>query len=337
MAHVLREPDDLLRLADIHPEMVAYLEKHSSDKTSSAGMEELRAAYTAMNERYLESLGPDTALGVRIKNRTVLARDGYDIPIRTYHPAEATEPGPLIVFIHGGGQCAGSLVDEEGHCRLFVKELGASCVNIDYRLAPEHPQPIQVNDCWDVTKWAATHAAELGANPAKGFIIGGISAGALNADIIARLSRDEKLEPPVTGQLQIATMVCDPSMIPERYRSQFLSWDQEMSGSLPRGALAMFRVWQGADPKDQWTSPMVAWPTGNKGIPRTVLMVHGRDLFRDVGLIYERILREEVGVETKLYLYPGLPHGFNISLAGGNASKQHLKDMLDGLRWLIAA
>jgi acetyl esterase/lipase len=228
-------------------------------------------------------------------------------------------------------------VDEEAHCRIFVKELGASCININYRLAPEHPQPTQAMDCWDVVKWAAAHATELGANPKRGFIVQGISAGAVNADIVARLSRDEDLQPPITGQLQVATMLCDPSMIPSRYKDEFLSWDQEMSGSLPQGALAMFRAWQGARPEDQWTSPMVAWPTGNSRMPRTVLMVHGRDLFRDVGLIYERQLREEEDVETKLYVYPGLQHGFNVALAGGEASKRHLRDMLDGLKWLLEA
>ena len=288
-----------------------------------------------MNQRYLDSFGQDSAERVDIKDDFVTARDGYKIPLRTYRPAGAAEPGPLIISIHGGGQCAGGLLDEEAHCRLFIRELGASCVNIDYRLAPEYPQPTQALDCWDATKWAVEHASELGADPSKGFIIQGISAGAVNADIVARLARDEKLSPPITGQLQVATMVCDPSVIPAKYRDEFLSWDQEMTGLLPREALPMFRAWQGADPNDQWTSPMVAWPTGNAGMPRTVLMVHGRDLFRDVGLIYERILREEEGVATKIFIYPGLQHGFNIALAAGDASRQHLGDMLDGIRWLL--
>lgn len=169
MAHISRKPDDLLKLADPHPELLAYLEQQKQKNESpQQGMDAMRVAYTAMAQRYLDSLGPDTAHGVIIEDRTVRARDGYDIPIRTYRSAAAPGAGPLIVSIHGGGQCAGDLLDEEGHCRLFVKELGASCVNIDYRLAPEHPQPAQALNCWDVTKWAAEHATELCADPTVG-------------------------------------------------------------------------------------------------------------------------------------------------------------------------
>jgi acetyl esterase/lipase len=334
MAHISRNPIDLARLGDMHPELNAYIKEHKNDPHPD-GLAGIRAYYEQINQRYLDSFGPDSASDVLIQNRTVRARDGYDIPIRTYRPAASGESGPLIVSIHGGGMCLGSLTDEEGHCRLFVKTFGASCVNIDYRLAPEMKQPTQVYDCWDVITWAVEHVAELGADPGKGFLVQGVSAGAVLADLVSRIAKDEKLQPPITGQLHIATAVCDQRMVPKRYRDQFLSWDQDMSGSLPKDVIAGLRQMRAANPEDQWSSPMVSWPSGNQGLPRTVLMVHGRDYFRDIGLIYERILREEAGVETKLYVYPGLPHGFNGMLAGGEASKEHLRDMVEGIRWLL--
>jgi acetyl esterase/lipase len=237
--------------------------------------------------------------------------------------------------MHGGGFCLGGLTDEEGHCRLFAKTFGASCINIDYRLAPEYKQPTAAHDCWDVLTWATSHTKELGADLSKGFLVQGVSAGAVLSDLISRMARDARLEPPITGQLQVATAVCDSIMIPDRYKNQYLSWDQDMSGSLAKEAIAILRQMRAAKPEDQWSSPMVAWPGGNEGLPRTVLMVHGRDHFRDIGLIYERMLREEAGVDTKLYVYPGLQHGFNVALAGGDASKGHLQDMLEGIRWLL--
>ncbi|KIW08464.1 uncharacterized protein PV09_01367 [Verruconis gallopava] len=336
MAHISREPADLLKLADIHPELAAQLDKRKSLPPEARNPDSIRILYEQLNQSYLESFGPDSALGVEIEDRTVSARDGYEIPIRTYRPASAKEPGPLIISIHGGALVMGGLTDEEAHCRLFVRTFGASCVNIDYRLAPQYKQPTQANDCWDVVKWAAAHAADLGANPSeKGFLVQGVSAGAILVDIVTRLARDERLEPPVTGQMQIATAVCDAEAIPERFRSQFLSWDQDMTGSLRKEAIQRSRIARGANPHDQWTSPMVAWPTGNAGLPRTLLLVHGREYFRDVGLIYEKILREEEGIETKLYVYPGLHHGFHIELHGGEASKAHQRDMLEGMRWLL--
>jgi acetyl esterase/lipase len=89
-----------------------------------------------------------------IKNDSVLSRDGYAIPIRTYRPKNPPARGsPLVVFVHGGGFCVGNLDTEELNCQLFAAELGCVCVNPDYRLAPENLFPAAVLDCWDVLKW----------------------------------------------------------------------------------------------------------------------------------------------------------------------------------------
>jgi len=96
---------------------------------------------------------PDNA-GVKEEDTTVPARDGYSIPIRIYSPESPPSGGSaLVVFYHGGGFCLGGLENEELNCRLFVQKHGCIAVNVDYRLAPEHPFPTPVNDCWDATKW----------------------------------------------------------------------------------------------------------------------------------------------------------------------------------------
>lgn len=81
-------------------------------------------------------------------------RDGYPIPARVYGPKSPPAAGsPLIVLYHGGGFCVGGLGDEEQNCRNFAKRFGAIAINVDYRLAPENPYPIPVNDAWDSFKW----------------------------------------------------------------------------------------------------------------------------------------------------------------------------------------
>ena len=40
---------------------------------------------------------------------------------------------PLIIMYHEGGWCLGDLTDEDLNCRMFTKELGAVCINVDYR------------------------------------------------------------------------------------------------------------------------------------------------------------------------------------------------------------
>lgn len=336
MDSVSRKPEDLLKLADLHPEIAQWLQNNSPPPQNLQDINSLRAMYEKINQRYLESFGADTATGVTVEDRTVTARDGYEIPIRTYRPASSTEAGPLIIALHGGAKVMGSLTDEEGHCRIFAKEFNACCVNIGYRLAPQHKSPIMAYDCWDVIQWAAKHAGEMNADPTKGFIVQGSSSGGNLADIMGHLSRDEKLEPPITGLLEICTSPCQYDAMPEQYKSEFLSWDQEFKGGLPREGLLRFFELTGAaeNPSDHFNSPLL-WPRGHKRLAPVFFQIHGRDYVRDAGLIYERVLREE-GVETKLKVYPGVPHGFNTLFPTLNVAKQHEKDTLDGLRWLLS-
>ena len=62
-------------------------------------------------------------------------RDGTEIRVRIYTPVQkkATDETPLIVMYHEGGWSMGGLVDEEVNCRLFSRDLGAVCVNVEYR------------------------------------------------------------------------------------------------------------------------------------------------------------------------------------------------------------
>lgn len=85
-------------------------------------------------------------------------RDGAEIAVRVYTPANPPAKArtlglPLIVMYHEGGWCMGDLSDEEVNCRLFARDLNAVCVNVDYRLAPEHPFPTGINDSWDALQW----------------------------------------------------------------------------------------------------------------------------------------------------------------------------------------
>lgn len=211
----------MARLANIHPEVSAYIKAQETATPVPHTLEGVREFYTALNQRFADSFGPELQEGVVVGNTIVPAIDGYQIPIRTYKPTLASAPVPLIISIHGGGSVLGSLTDEDPHCRLFVKEFGASCVNIDYSLSPEVKIPTHANDCWDVLIWCLAHLQELNADPAKGFIVTGVSAGASLADNLGHLARDAHLNPPLTGLLEIAPNVCHHSLIPAKYANEF--------------------------------------------------------------------------------------------------------------------
>jgi len=79
--------------------------------------------------------------GVREEDKMIKMRHGVDIRVRTYSPIGSTansthdDASPLMVWLHGGGYCTGSIEGEEDNCREFCKSFGGVAVNVDYRYA----------------------------------------------------------------------------------------------------------------------------------------------------------------------------------------------------------
>src|SRR5712691_11694749 len=109
-------------------------------------------------------------------------------------PAPAHEvPGPApavpaAMFFHGGGWVLGGLDSHDTLCRELARQAGVVLIAVDYRLAPEHPYPAGLDDCMAATRWAAAHAAELGADDSRLAVVGD-SAGASLAAAVAQQAR----------------------------------------------------------------------------------------------------------------------------------------------------
>ncbi|KAI1858092.1 uncharacterized protein JN550_012848 [Neoarthrinium moseri] len=307
--------------------------------------------------RYLPGPIPEQ---VHEEDRRIPVRDGAEITVRIYRPTAPLPPPtdegaaarPLIVMYHEGGWSMGDLTDEEVNCRLFSRDLGAVCVNVEYRLAPEHPFPTWINDSWDALQWAAANAASLGADPAgAGFVVGGGSAGGNIAAVLAHVARDSGLSPGLTGQyLCVPAITCllDPGLVPAAYRAEYLSHPAVTpardpvlklggDGDDPAAGRRMLRR-LGADPDSPLMVPLHygrQGERGHRGVPPAYFQVCGLDPLRDEALIYERVLREEAGVRTKVDLYPGLGHYFWTNYPGLEASKKFVEDTVVGVRWLL--
>ncbi|KAK5134666.1 hypothetical protein LTR08_006181 [Meristemomyces frigidus] len=277
--------------------------------------------------------------GVTETDHQVAMRDGSKITCRTYAPESPPSGGsPLAVIYHGGGWCVGGLENEELLCRLLCSKLGMTCVNVDYRLAPEHKFPTAVHDGYDATKWAAENASSLGADPTKGFIVGGTSAGGNMAAVVSHLWRDEGLKPAITGAHLMIPALCYHTLIPAKYKAEVTSWEQNKSAAiLSVKACELFMENYRAkeeDTRDPLFSPWL-FPTGQKNLPPTYFQICGMDPLRDEGLVFERILREEEGIKTKLDVYPGQPHGFWSIAPKMKASQKFVDDSIKGMEYLL--
>ena len=94
-----------------------------------------------------------------------------DVAARLYR-ADGSTPGPLLVFFHGGGWEVGTLDVYDRPLRRLAVDSGAAILSVDYRLAPEHPFPAGLDDCYAVTAWARENLRELGADGSF-FAVGG--------------------------------------------------------------------------------------------------------------------------------------------------------------------
>ena len=170
-------------------------------------------------------------------------RDGASITIRIHKPTTPPAGGsPVFVVYHGGGFTIGGLNDETILCRQWVEHFGGVAVNVDYRLAPEHPFPVPIHDAYDALKWTAANLDTLHVDASKGFLVGGVSAGANFTAVLSHLYRDDKLSPPLTGLYISVPAILYPEAVPDKYKSMYLSRTQNTNDPiLSPGAHAFFK------------------------------------------------------------------------------------------------
>jgi acetyl esterase/lipase len=248
-------------------------------------------------------LGPPEAALVE-EYKDIPMRDGFQSSIKIHKPATTPAGGsPLIIFCFGGGFIAGDNDAGTVYARAWARLFGAVTVNISYRLAPQYKFPISQYDAIDSAKWIAEHASELGADPTKGFIVGGISAGATQTAVITNASFTDGFKYPITGQWLSVPSLMDDVTVPEKYKKYFLSRKHNTDVPiLPASAIDDLKVHIEWDEKSPLRYPILSEVPLSK-LPPAYLQADGLDPLRDDALIYEEMLKE-AGVKTKIDFYP---------------------------------
>jgi acetyl esterase len=264
--------------------------------------------------------GPSRPLA-KIIDSTVTASDGFDIPIRIYHPT--LKPTPVLLYAHGGGWTLLSIESCDVFLREMALEVGCTVVSVGYRLSPENPYPIPFNDCWNVLTWIGE--GNLGFVPGH-IAVSGDSAGGNLAAGLALKSRDLK-DGLVDFQLLLypacGTDLDTPSM-------QELGPDPRFR--LSKGAMSYF--WNNylagcMDSRDPYAVPHTA-STYNSVAPALVV-VAGFDPLKDDGVRYAEKLAKD-GVDTELLIATTLPHGFVFTLGAVPEARRVVAIIFEKLR-----
>jgi acetyl esterase/lipase len=158
-----------------YAEQIQFLKKNTLPKGNWADIKQFRAMREDMEAQRLKALG-SPAPHVEEEFKSITMRDGFESQIKVHKPA-GKSGGPLLVLVYGGGFVVGNNQQLTPYGRGLARAFDAVVVTIAYRLAPDHKFPTAPNDTEDTLLWIAKNAESLGADPSKGFILGGISAG----------------------------------------------------------------------------------------------------------------------------------------------------------------
>ncbi|SDH60608.1 acetyl esterase [Alteribacillus persepolensis] len=237
-----------------------------------------------------------------VEERTIPASEA-DIPVRIYTP-KAKDSYPILMYFHGGAFFSGTLESHDEIARPIAVESGYKVISVDYRLAPEHPYPAALQDCYDVTKWVTENKEELNWD-GENIVVAGDSAGGNLATAVSLMARDKK-EFTITKQVLYYPSL-DLDLSEFRYQSLF---DNRKGYGLESDALEEFNSFYlsgGADPHDPLVSPIKEENLEN--LPSALVITAEHDPLRDEGELFaERLEKSGVYVVTKRY--EGAVHGF---------------------------
>ena len=221
-----------------------------------------------------------------------------EIALRLFDARDQREPGPLFLFLHGGGFVFGDLDTHEPFRAEMARELDLPVLAVDYRLAPEHPWPAGVEDSIAAARWAAASPAAL-ERGVTGLVIAGDSAGG-NFTIVTSLAlRDEPAAVPVLAQWPIY-----PAADPDKgYPSK---QDFGEGYMLTRPSMDWFEQCYCADSGDWRYAPLVK---SQAGMPPTLVVTASLDPIRDQGRAYAAACIQ-AGVPTVFREAAGQIHGF---------------------------
>ncbi|UGS36016.1 alpha/beta hydrolase [Capillimicrobium parvum] len=247
------------------------------------------------------------------------------VPVRIYRPRAAQGARPGLLFIHGGGMIMGSLDSEDLLARELTDALGCTTVSVGYRLAPEHPHPAPVEDCYAALRWTADNAEEVGVDRDRIALFGPSGGGGLAAGT-ALIARDRG-GPPLVLQALIYPMLDDRNDRPSSHEIRDLGiWDRAANEEAWRMLLGDRR---GRDDVPPYAAPSRA--TDLADLPPTYLDVGELDLFRDEDIDYAaRLMR--AGVPTELHVDPGAYHAAELLAPESALGARIIGRRLDALR-----
>ena len=238
--------------------------------------------------------------------RTVTGDEDSHVPVRIFEPREQRRQ-EVLLFFHGGGWVTGDIESYTPACATMAELTGCRVVSVDYRLAPEHPFPHGLADCFQLTRLLLEAPARAGIEDTGRLVLVGDSAGGNLAAVVSLLLRERDL-PRVTRQILLYPVTHwdhDPATSPfDSVRAH--GQDYRLTSTEVQDYFELY-VPEVERRRDRRVAPLLADDLSDQ--PRTLLISAELDLLCDEGEAYGRAL-EAAGNEVRIHRVEGALHGF---------------------------
>jgi acetyl esterase/lipase len=271
-------------------------------------VEHLRAVRDSLNGRRRETAAALDTTGVDIVDGVARDDDGRSVPVRIYRGGSSPAPG--VVFCHSGAFVLGNLDTDHRQCVEFARRADCTVVSVDYRLAPEHPDPAGFDDALTVLKWVAAEAGNLGIDPERLAVAGSSAGGALAAGLAQCAA--EGSAPAIAFQM-LHQPVLDDRPTPSK---------AEFAATPGFDGPATWEMWRHLGAGEAVAADAVpARCEDLVGLAPALITCSELDPLRDEAIDYALRLMW-AGVATELHVFPGTCHGFDSLLPEWEVSQQ---------------
>jgi acetyl esterase/lipase len=231
---------------------------------------------------------------------------GPDVTVSIFTKEEHHAGGPGFYWVHGGGMVFGDRLAGVENVLGWIDVFGGVGVSVEYRLAPEHPDPAPVHDCYTALAWMAAEAEELGFDAGRLVIAGASGGGGVAAGTVL-LARDRG-GPPLAAQVLIYPMIDDRNdTVSSLQMAGRGVWDRVSNDA---GWDAVLGDRRRTDLVGIYASPSRA--TDLTGLPPTYLECGSAETFRDEDVAYASGIWKDGGV-ADLHVWAGGYHGVDRS------------------------
>lgn len=310
---------------DIDPDIRRFVEQVTADYARLSGgrdlpVQELRAVAEQVREPW-RSGGP----AMQDTTERQVDTDAGPLRLRIHDPGVGREPGPALVYLHGGGWTLFSLDTHDRVMREYAARAGMRVVGLDYSLSPEARYPVALQQVVALVRWLRRHGPSIGVDPQR-IALGGDSAGG-NLSICAALALRDAGEPDAVSGLLLIYPAFDRRCSPESLRRYGgpgavltveevdFFWDNYTGGRDVTG--------------DPCATPLCA---RLESLPPVCMTIPECDVLTEQS--HEMAARlESAGVPVAFHVYAGATHSFIEAVSIAPVAQRAIED---GARWLRA-